>query len=51
MALQRCPATRHAGLAAFYLSRILVKPIAFHADPAARDREIETLRNALLDRK
>jgi hypothetical protein len=37
--------------AAFYLSRILVKPIAFHSDPLARDREIATLRSALAARK
>jgi hypothetical protein len=37
--------------AAFYLSRIVVKPIAFHAQPADRDREIATLRGALGARK
>jgi hypothetical protein len=37
--------------AAFYLGRILGKPIAFHVDPAERDREIATLRGALRDRR
>ena len=33
--------------AAFYLSRIVGQPIAFHTDFAARDGEIEALRKAL----
>jgi hypothetical protein len=33
--------------AAFYLGRILARPVAFHAEPAARDREIAALRTAV----
>ncbi|HEX8114227.1 MAG TPA: hypothetical protein VF516_41140 [Kofleriaceae bacterium] len=36
--------------AAFYLGRITGKPIAFHDEPAARDREIAQLRDTLRNR-
>ena len=36
--------------AAFYLGRIVAKPIAFHADPASRDHEITRLRDTLRNR-